>query len=227
MTFRHRAGVSPYTSSFDLAETCVFAKQLPEPIHCGLLSQAPLLPKLRGQFAEFLNNPSPDGLRILSSSTCVGLRYGRLTNTYTFSRLITSYFLTKFQSLTTGSTIARLTSLLSVSILNSFGGYGISTVCASDTPSGLSLASGLPRADEPAPRNLRLSAIAILTQFSLLIPAFSLLYSPHLLSLMLHSVHNAPLPRIHLVCSLSFGCMLSPVKFSAQLHSTSELLRTL
>ena len=108
-----------------------------------------------------------------------------------------------------------------------FGGYGISTVCASDTPSGLSLASGLPRADEPAPRNLRLSAIAILTQFSLLIPAFSLLYSPHLLSLMLHSVHNAPLPRILLVCSLSFGCMLSPVKFSAQLHSTSELLRTL
>ena len=36
------------------------------------------------------------------------------------------------------------------------------------------LSSGLPRADEPAPRNLRLSAIAILTQFSLLIPAFSL-----------------------------------------------------
>ena len=34
------------------------------------------LPKLRGHFAEFLNNPSPDGLRILSSSTCVGLRYG-------------------------------------------------------------------------------------------------------------------------------------------------------
>ena len=35
LTFRHRAGVSPYTSSFDLAETCVFAKQLPGPILCG------------------------------------------------------------------------------------------------------------------------------------------------------------------------------------------------
>ena len=35
LTFRHRAGVSPYTSSFDLAETCVFAKQSPGPIHCG------------------------------------------------------------------------------------------------------------------------------------------------------------------------------------------------
>ena len=47
-----------------------------EPILCGLLSQAPLLPKLRGHFAEFLNNASPAGLRILSSSTCVGFRYG-------------------------------------------------------------------------------------------------------------------------------------------------------
>ena len=47
-----------------------------EPILCGLLTEAPLLPKLRGHFAEFLNNASPAGLRILSSSTCVGLRYG-------------------------------------------------------------------------------------------------------------------------------------------------------
>ena len=35
LTFQHRAGVSSYTSSFDLAETCVFAKQSPGPIHCG------------------------------------------------------------------------------------------------------------------------------------------------------------------------------------------------
>ena len=35
LTFRHRAGVSPYTSSFDLAETCVFAKQSPGPNLCG------------------------------------------------------------------------------------------------------------------------------------------------------------------------------------------------
>ena len=86
LTFQHRAGVSPYTSSFDFAETCVFAKQLPGPIHCGSISGAPLFPKLRGQFAEFLNNPSPVGLRILSSSTCVGLRYGHLVNPYSFSR---------------------------------------------------------------------------------------------------------------------------------------------
>ncbi len=39
---------------------------------------APLLPKLRGHFAEFLNKDSPVRLRIFFSSTCVGLRYGHL-----------------------------------------------------------------------------------------------------------------------------------------------------
>ena len=57
-----------------------------EPILCGPLSWAPLLPKLRGHFAEFLNNASPAGLRILSSSTCVGLRYGPLLHDSGFSR---------------------------------------------------------------------------------------------------------------------------------------------
>ena len=37
---------------------------------------APLLPKLRGHFAEFLNHSSPDRLSILYLTTCVGLRYG-------------------------------------------------------------------------------------------------------------------------------------------------------
>ena len=87
LTFQHRAGVSPYTSSFDLAETCVFAKQSPGPILCGSISGAPLIPKLRGQLAEFLNNHSPVGLRILFLSTCVGLRYGHLRYPQSFSRL--------------------------------------------------------------------------------------------------------------------------------------------
>ena len=85
LTFRHWAGVSPYTSAFALAETCVFAKQSPGPFHCGLDQpfaqgencEAPLLPKLRGQFAEFLNEGSSDRLGILYPPTCVGLRYGR------------------------------------------------------------------------------------------------------------------------------------------------------
>ena len=53
-TFLHWSRVTPYTSSCDLAESCVFAKQSVEPLNCGLPKQAPLLPKIRGQFAEFL-----------------------------------------------------------------------------------------------------------------------------------------------------------------------------
>ena len=56
------------------------------PILCGLHSQALLIPKLRSHFAEFLNNTSSVGLRILSSSTCVGLRYGYNINNSGFSR---------------------------------------------------------------------------------------------------------------------------------------------
>ncbi len=37
VTFRHWAGVSPYTSACALAETCVFGKQSVEPILCGHL----------------------------------------------------------------------------------------------------------------------------------------------------------------------------------------------
>ena len=59
-----------------------------EPLLCGLISQAPLIPKLRGHFAEFLNNASPVGLRILSSSTCVGLRYGQISHYSGFSRQV-------------------------------------------------------------------------------------------------------------------------------------------
>ena len=44
------------------------------------LRAAPLLPKLRGHFAEFLNNGSLAGLRILFLPTCVGLRYRRPEN---------------------------------------------------------------------------------------------------------------------------------------------------
>ncbi len=44
------------------------------------LSEALLLPKLRSQFAEFLNQSSLKRLRILSSPTCVGLGYGHLNN---------------------------------------------------------------------------------------------------------------------------------------------------
>ena len=62
---------------------------------------------------------------------------------------------------------------------------GIFTCCPSATPFGLTLGPDLPWADEPSPGNLRLSTARILTLLSLLIPAFSLLPRPHVLSIML------------------------------------------
>ena len=59
-------------------------------------------------------------------------------------------FPTNLRSLTTGSTIARLNRFQSVPLLKSFGGYGISTVCASATRFRLTLAPGLLGADEPS-----------------------------------------------------------------------------
>ena len=41
LTFRHRAGVTPYTSSFDFAQCCVFNKQSQPPILCGPLQLHP------------------------------------------------------------------------------------------------------------------------------------------------------------------------------------------
>ena len=80
LTFRHRAGVRPYTSSCDFAEPCVFSKQSPPP---GLCPQPPvawkpglLLSNLRRYFAEFLQRSSLKRLGILYQSTCVGLGYG-------------------------------------------------------------------------------------------------------------------------------------------------------
>ena len=77
MTFRHRAGVRPYTSPRGFAGPCVFGKQSLGPLRCGSLSRAPLLPRLRGGFAEFLGRGCPARLGILCRPTCVGLRYGR------------------------------------------------------------------------------------------------------------------------------------------------------
>ena len=157
--------------------------------------EAPLLPKLRGQFAEFLNNPSPVGLRILSSPTCVGLRYGRLNNTYAFSRLITSHFATLISLPFARENQLPVETLLSVSILNIFGGYGISTVCASATPFGLALAPAHPGRTNLPPETLgfRPSRFSRNSRYSF---RHSLLYSfPHVLAVMLLLKYNAPLPR--------------------------------
>ena len=84
LTLPHRAGVSPYTSSFEFAETCVFIKQSLLPIMCQqILACAKLLlllPKLQSQFAEFLQHIYLLRLSILYLFTSVGLQYGLIKN---------------------------------------------------------------------------------------------------------------------------------------------------
>ena len=99
-----------------------------------------------------------------------------------------------------------------------FGGAGISTCCPSDTPFGLSLGPDLPWADEPSPGNLRLSMAAdepspgnlrlsmawILTMLSLLIPAFSLLSRPAVLSIYLRPIIECS-STTHMYLIISIG----------------------
>ena len=158
----------------------------------------PLLPKLRGYFAEFLNNASSVGLRILSSSTCVGLRYGYHIRYSGFSwhmahmlRYYLSLHITSLDCMADLPTILLLRlyrSFLSRLILSTCvptflicDSTGISTCYPSTTDFSLALGPDLPRADQLYPGNLGYSAVRILTLLSLLIPAFSLQYSPRLL----------------------------------------------
>ena len=73
LTSRHWTGVSPYTSSYELAGTCVLDKQLPgglwlRPAKCG----EAFLRTYGRCFAEFLNEESPVRLRLLDVPTCFG-----------------------------------------------------------------------------------------------------------------------------------------------------------
>ena len=113
---------------------------------------------------------------------------------------------------------------LCVPTVLSYNSTGISTCCPSATALALALGPDLPRADQLYPGNLRYSAVRIPTSLSLLIPAFSLRYTPRLLTVPLRRVSNAPLPTSRF---LSFGVVFQPRTFSAQDLSTSELLRTL
>ena len=85
-TFRHWAGVSPYTSACALAETCVFAKQSLEPVSCGPLTPCPCDTKLLGHpFFRRYGVNLPSSLTEVRSGTWgevplptgVGLRYGQ------------------------------------------------------------------------------------------------------------------------------------------------------
>ncbi len=164
--------------------------------------EAPLLPKLRGHFAEFLNNASSVGLRLLASSTCVGLWYGYSTHDSGFSRHMahalpdcSSVHVTYSccEAVFPASPLPRLyASFHSAPALSTcvptvltYCSTGISTCCPSATPLGLALGPDFPRADQLYSGNLGYSAGRIPTFLSLLIPAFSLPRPPQLLPVLL------------------------------------------
>ena len=141
---------------------------------------ATLLPKLRVHFAEFLNNTSPAGLRILSSSTCVGLRYGYFINNSGFSRqpahvlrYLSSLHITSSDCIADLPTIllprlsryfhSRVTLSVCVPTVLLYSSTGISTCYPSTTAFALALGPDLPREDQLYPGNLRYSAFKILT----------------------------------------------------------------
>ena len=74
------------------------------------------------------------------------------------------------------------------------GGAGISTCSPSPTAFALGLGPDLPWVDEPSPGNLGPSTPAFLARVSLLIPAFSLVCAPAVLSIRLLRTYDAPLP---------------------------------
>jgi hypothetical protein len=161
----------------DFAATCVFTKQSLEPILCGLLQfkcawhsplmKAPLLPKLRGHFAEFLLHDSLEHLRLLASPTCVGLRYGRKRHSHT--RLFSAasfenpWFGPKASTSASGLTFnpadlptgpgyavtsglpapdGSVASASPLMVRRTFSGTGIFTRFPSPTPLGLGLGAG-------------------------------------------------------------------------------------
>lgn len=135
LTFRHRAGVRPYTSSYDFAEPCVLSKQSPPPGLCPppilAYRRGSLLANLREHFAEFLKRGSLKRLGILYLSTCVGLGYG----------LMEGYFQEPLNGLPNP---IREDNLRDPSHPP---GHGILTVFPSTTPFGLALGAGLPCSD--------------------------------------------------------------------------------
>ena len=134
LTFQHRAGVSPYTSSYDLAETCVFDKQLPGPIHCGSYFY-------EHPFSRSYGVNLPSSLTTLLPLALEFSSYLPVSVCGTGTSNIRQTFLASLGA-SLGATNARALPVESVIWVKFFGGYGISTVCASATPFGLALAPG-------------------------------------------------------------------------------------
>ena len=163
---------------------------------------APLLPKLRGQFAEFLDGGSPVHLGLLDQPTCVGLRYGRAPPW--LEAFLGSYGLNPLRlgrrpvlalpprsssericlsGHPTGLDGARgrrdLAPCVPPSLITARSrGTGILTRCPSPTALRPRLRPDSPAADQPGCGTLGHSVGGILTPLALLMPAFALPAAP-------------------------------------------------
>ena len=120
----------------------------------------------------------------------------------------------------------RLSYCVPPSIKTIIGGTGISTCYPSPTPVGSQLRTQLTQSGRASSGNLSQSVDGILTRLSLLTPA----YLTSKRSTCPYDHASTPLERSPTIVQRtihSFGNMFSPGTFSAQCHSTSELLRTL
>ncbi len=249
MTFRHRAGVTTYTSDRSFADGCVFGKQSPGPAFCrsqSFQTGAALLPKLRAHFAEFLNASSPVHLRLLILPTCVGFRYGPQDMCLgafpgaayrclrpPVGKLPPASPRNVFPRSSTArlrdgdpSPRAMYASRPAFALLE---GGRFFTALPSATALALALGSDFPGADCPCPGDLRFSVGGDLTRlfvtYACILPSAS---SSAARAFAFMGLRNAPLPVGTLWCRIpGFGATLSPATLSARGCSTSELLRTL
>ena len=130
MTFRHRAGVSSYTSAYALAETCVFGKQSPGPFHCDLhRCRHPLFRSYGVNMPSSLTTLLPLALGFsphLPVSVC---GTGATSIPIPFLAAVSTCFPTKFQSLTPGATNARVKLSHRVSIVKLWRLRNINRMC--------------------------------------------------------------------------------------------------
>ncbi len=135
-------------------------------------SKGCLLPKLRQQFAEFLSNGYLDHLRLLTPPTCVGLRYGPrgLSAEQAF---LGTYFSSQANRFNASPVCKRHV------------GDGILTVCPSTTPFGLALGPPNPQLMSSAAETLGIRWVAISATLRYSCRAFSLLYAPKNLTVLL------------------------------------------
>jgi hypothetical protein len=209
---------------------------------------APLLPRLRGGFAEFLGHGSPDRLGILYPPACVGFGTGACGLPRGFSREHgTTGFASRLRlasrplrggvlhgppayALSRGRPEPRPAALLRRPVGR--GGrrryrnvrlLGLGYACRPRLSTRLTL-GGLASPRKPWACGGRVSRPALATHACILASARSTAGRPCGFA----PARNAPLPPARRIArARRFGTMLEPRELSALIHSTSELLRTL